>query len=260
MMTEVKRTIVVGDVHGCLDELKALLDKVKYTPGSDRFIVAGDLVDRGPDSAGVVKFVRAHGECVLGNHEGKLLRRWRHIRKAQRDPRYKIPMRPDADQESTITQLSEQDLNWLSALPTYLRLPEHNIVIVHAGMVPGRAPEHQQSEILTMARFLCKENTNKMLPLAMPGFRQPANSQYWAELYDGSEDVIFGHNVVGLDKPQTWAGNASRGSCYGIDTGCVFGGKLTAVLLPSDTTISPEALVYVQVPAQKAYAPYNRWE
>lgn len=257
-MAKSKRTIVVGDVHGCLNELKALLDLVQYQPQEDRLIVAGDLVDRGPDSAGVVKYVRAHGECVLGNHEGKLLRRARHLLRASQDSRYKNPMRSDLDQEYTISRLSGDDLNWLSELPTYIKLPEHNTLIVHAGLVPGRAVEYQSTEVLTMVRYI-DMTRHQMLGLIMPGFRQPPNSVYWAEVYDGTQNVIFGHNVVGRDRPQVWAGSDSRGSCHGIDTGCVFGGKLTAVVLSLDESGESTSEV-VQVPAREAYSPYNRFE
>lgn len=258
--TQFKRTIVVGDVHGCLEELKALLDKVQFSPGSDRLIVAGDLVDRGPDSAGVVRFVREHGECVMGNHEGKLLRRARHMARARREKNYRNPMRPDLDQEYTIQNLSQDDLNWLSGLPALIRLPENNALVVHAGMAPGRAPESQPTEVLTMVRFISEED-HKMLALLMPGFRQPPQSVYWAEVYDGPEDVLFGHNVVGRGEPQTWAGNAARGACHGIDTGCVFGGRLTAVLLEQGELLSErETLRFVQVEAREQYSPYNKFE
>jgi len=258
--TQFKRTIVVGDVHGCLTELKALLDKVQFDPGADRLIVAGDLVDRGPDSAGVVRFVREHGECVLGNHEGKLLRRARHLARARRDKNYRNPMKPDLDQEYTIQNLSQDDLNWLSELPGLIRLPENNAIIVHAGMTPGRDPETLPLEILTMVRFI-SESKHMMLPLLMPGFRQPPQSVYWAEVYDGPEDVLFGHNVVGRGEPKTWNGSNSRGACHGIDTGCVFGGKLTAVLLEKDEVLSErETLRFVQVDALEEYASYNKFE
>lgn len=254
MYMENKRTIIVGDVHGCLDELKALLDKVKFSPGSDRLIVAGDLVDRGPDSAGVVRFVRENGECVLGNHEAKLMRRWRHHQRKLREPNYKIPMKPSEDQEATLARLSMEDVSWLSGLPAFIDLPEHNILVVHAGVIPGQEVARQPVEVLTMVRFISEKN-HRMQPLIMPGFRQPNGSVYWAEVYDGKRDVVFGHNVVGREAPQTWAGKNGSGSCYGIDTGCVFGGRLTAVLL--HPSADPGTLIFAQVEARKEYSVYN---
>lgn len=257
---ENKRTIIVGDVHGCLTELHDLLAKVSFNREHDRLIVAGDLVDRGPDSVGVVRFVRENGECVLGNHEAKLMRRWRHHQRKLREPKYKIPMRPSEDQEATLAALSMDDARWLSGLPSTITLEEQNIVIVHAGVIPSQPIERQPEEVHTMVRFISEKN-HRMQPLIMPGFRQPNGSVFWAEVYDGEKDIIFGHNVVGLEQPRTWAGNESRGWCHGIDTGCVFGGHLTAVILPAlppgTIRASGTPLEIVQVKARKAYHEYN---
>lgn len=244
----IKRTIVIGDVHGCLDEFKTLLDKCKYS-SDDRLIVAGDLVDRGPDSPGVVRLAIALGaECVAGNHEDKLVRRYKHILRRKMDPKYKIPMKENPEQEQIINDLTPGELHWLKFLPTYIRLPDFNAVVIHAGMAPGVALEHQARESLTMMRFIDKE-THKMLPLVMPGFKQPENSLYWTELYDMSEDVIFGHNVVSLKEPKIWE-NAVGARCIGIDTGACFGGMLTACILDPE---NPFERTFVQVPALKAY-------
>ena len=92
-----------------------------------------------------------------------------------------------------------------------------------------------------------------MLSLKMPGFFQPDDSEYWADLYDGYVDVIFGHNVLGLTNPKTWERpNGAR--CIGIDTGACFGGMLTACVLdPKD----PFAREFVQVPALMAYKDFG---
>lgn len=236
-----KRTIIIGDVHGCLEEFRQLLDRCNYNRSSDRLIVAGDLVDRGPDSAGVVKYVRSLGaEAVMGNHEGKLLRRWRHIQKAKNDPKYRNPMKRSADQEQTIEALGYEDLVWLDRLPYYIDLPEHNTLVVHAGLAPN-IPVHRQSrEVLTMVRYIDYDRMI-MVPLQVPGFKQPPNSFYWAEAYDGERHVVFGHNVIG-DKPKFWRGIRDGVDCIGIDTGCVFGGYLTALVLDASGERSFEAV------------------
>lgn len=249
------RVIVVGDVHGCLDELKELLAACNYDRATDRLVMAGDLVDRGPDSPGVVRYVMSlDAECVAGNHEDKLLRRYKHLLRKRSNPQYVVPMRPDLEQEWSIQNMLPSELDWLAGLPTYVNLPDYNAVVVHAGMAPGRTVERQQREVLTMMRFMDTQ-THRMLPLEMPGFRQPKNSVYWTEQYDGDVDVFFGHNVVGRDDPKVWERpNGAR--CYGLDTGCCFGGKLTACVLTLD---DPTARTMVQVAAHKAYKPYEKW-
>ena len=96
-----KRTFVVGDVHGCFRELMLLLEKIQYNENQDRLIFAGDLVDRGPDSAKVVRWVREASvrtnnltTCVLGNHDDKHFRWFKHMLKKREYPNYRIPMRP----------------------------------------------------------------------------------------------------------------------------------------------------------------------
>lgn len=245
-----KRTIVVGDIHGCLDEFRALVERVGYRQGEDRLICAGDLVDRGPDSAGVVRYAMSIGaEAIQGNHDAKLLRRRGHILKSTVNPRYRNPMFPDADQEQTISQLSDIDIAWLSELPYYIELPEYNTLVVHAGLTPGKSVGEQSKEILTMVRYI-DPGDHKMLPLVSPGFRQPPGSVFWAELWDGKQDVIFGHTVVGRDWIQGWK-SVGGAVCFGIDTGCVFGGRLTAMIFDGeDRTV-------VQIQAAREYSTYG---
>jgi len=244
-----KRTIVIGDVHGCLSELKTLLDVVNYNKYSDRCIFAGDLVDRGPDSPGVVRLAMELGaEAIQGNHDAKLLRRWGHMDKIASNPKYKNPMTPHEDQERTISLLGATERAWLTALPYYIYLPQFDVIVVHAGLLPGVALDKQSKEILTMVRYVHRD-TRKMLSLVMPGFKQPPDSIFWAEIWDGSSDVIFGHTVVGLQSIKTWDG-IGMGRAYGIDTGAVFGGRLTAMILDPDL---PRSREIVQVQARREY-------
>lgn len=99
-----------------------------------------------------------------------------------------------------------------------------------------------------MVRYVHRD-TRKMLSLLMPGFKQPPDSIFWAEIWDGSSDVIFGHTVVSLNKIRAWDG-VGTGRAYGIDTGCVFGGYLTAMILYPDFLSKREV---VQVKANKQY-------
>lgn len=248
-----KRTIIIGDVHGCLDEFRMLVGCVGYRQGVDRLIVAGDLCDRGYDSAGVIRHAMKIGaEAVQGNHDAKLLRRRKHMLKADINPNYRNPMYPDPDQENTINQLGDIEIAWLEGLPYYIDLPEYNAVVVHAGFAPGVPLHMQTKETMTMVRFIHPE-THHMMALEMPGFRQPTGSVFWADLWDDTRDVIFGHNVVGREGIYVWKGTKGA-ACYGIDTGCVFGGHLTAMVIAGPEDRDREV---VQVKAAKEYSHYG---
>lgn len=226
-----------------------MLDVVNYNKYSDRCIFAGDLVDRGPDSPGMVRLAMELGaEAIQGNHDAKLLRRWGHMDRVASNPKYKNPMTPHEDQERTISLLGAAERAWLTALPYYIYLPDFDVIVVHAGLLPGVALDNQTKEILTMVRYVHRD-TRKMLSLVMPGFKQPPDSVFWAEIWDGSSDVIFGHTVVSLSKIQAWDG-VGMGRAYGIDTGAVFGGRLTAMILDPDL---PRGREIVQVQAHREY-------
>lgn len=244
------RTVVVGDVHGCLDELRELVALVGYEQGVDRLIVAGDIVDRGPASPGCVRYLMEIGaEAVMGNHDNKLLRRWNHLDRANTNPQYVNPMHRSPDQEATIADLGTAERLWLTALPYKIELPEFNAVVVHAGILPGVPMVRQTKETMMMVRYLDNQ-THKMLSMSFPGFVQPTNSYYWADQYHGSLDVIFGHNVVGLGEMRVWT-NENGGRCFGIDTGCVFGGRMTALVLNLDGNHQQ-----VQVNARRSYSQF----
>ncbi|HLY08917.1 MAG TPA: metallophosphoesterase [Planctomycetota bacterium] len=214
-----RRTIVIGDLHGCYDEAVELLDRLAAT-SADRVVFAGDVVDRGPKRRDCVELAMRH-EGVLGNHEEKHLR----IRK-----------RPDSallpDHLETRRVLEPRHFAWFESLPLYLRLPEAGAVVVHAGMLPGIPVEQQPPSILLHGQHLCPPETTSAWPS-----KAPLGWRFWTNYWKGPERVIFGHTV--LDRPLVaeWA--------VGIDTGCVHGGALTAVVLPEWRLVS--------VPARKNY-------
>ena len=96
-----------------MTELQKLVAETNYKADEDTFIVAGDLVDRGPASPEVIRYLMDIGSyAVIGNHDHKLLRRWKHMDKMTLDSNYKNPMRPSLDQEHTIGQLGATEV-WL---------------------------------------------------------------------------------------------------------------------------------------------------
>ena len=206
-----ERTIVVGDVHGCLDELQALLRECGVARG-ERVVLAGDLVAKGPNSRGVVQLAREMGAlAVLGNHDFYALEVWRrrHQGEGKRARRWLL----DA--------LDDSDWAFLESLPLFLRLgraaeggPE--FVVVHAGAVPGIPLEEQRQEYLLNLRSLA----GGTLPTSRLLMRWP-----WAAAWQGPEHIVFGHDAV--------RGLQEHPMATGLDSGCVYGRQLTALELPT---------------------------
>ncbi len=217
------RTLVIGDVHGCLVELEALLAACEHRPG-ERVVFVGDLVAKGPSSRGVLRRAVALGaEAVLGNHDVHVLR----FREAQRLG--KRAPKTSADHRAVAESLSADDWRWLESRPYTLRLPEFGVLVVHAGLVPGVALEAQRTEDLVAMRSLLPDGTaSKRLEAGVP----------WASRWTGPEHVIFGHDAV--------SGLQRHAHATGIDTGCVYGRSLTACVLPGHELVS--------VPATRAWA------
>lgn len=220
IMKEVSpRHVFVGDVHGCLGELDALLKKLKLGP-EDRLIFVGDLCAKGPDSQGVVQRVRELGaDCVRGNHDEAVLR----IRRAAQQG-YE-PTRPPKRAHLRVAEaLTAADWDWLEALPLYLELPEIGITVVHAGVVPGKPVTKQHPDDLMTMRTLRPEGTASS---------RLEDGELWAPKYVGPPHIIFGHDAItGLQR----APHAT-----GIDTGCVYGRELTALVLPGRDLVQVRA-------------------
>lgn len=216
------RTIFVGDVHGCLHELQDLLDACAHAEG-DRVILAGDLVAKGPDSAGVLRlFDRLHALGVRGNHDHAVLR-WRETVRSR-----VVPDR--VTQHLAVAQrLTLEEWAVLERLPLYLPVPDHNAIVVHGGIVPGIPIELQEQDTLLNMRTLRRDGT---------GSRRPDDGVLWGSAWPGPELIVFGHHAM--------AGLQRHPHALGLDTGCVYGGRLTAYVLPEDRLVS--------VPARSVYA------
>jgi predicted phosphodiesterase len=211
------RTIFIGDVHGCLHELEDLLDVCAYTAG-DRVVLAGDLVAKGPDSPGVLKLVHnLAAQAVRGNHDHAVLR-WHNAVIANHPP----------DRQThhfrIARQLSTTDWNVLQTLPLFLRVPEHAAIVVHGGLVPSVPLELQEPDMLMNMRTLRPDGT---------GSRRPDEGELWGALWQGPELVVFGHHAM--------AGLQRHPHAIGLDTGCVYGGRLTAYVLPEGRLYSVAA-------------------
>lgn len=200
------RTIVVGDLHGCADEALELLSALQVTV-SDRVIFAGDLVDRGPKPRECVELAMRH-ECVLGNHEEK------HLQQRRSKPEKLSP-----SHRFTRERLGDEHYAYFEKLPLFIRLPDFNAAVVHAGAFPGVPLEAQRPNHLLHIQHIRLPGTKSYWPSKAPG-----DFSFWTNHWRGPERLIFGHSV--LDRPLVteWA--------VGVDTGAVFGRGLTALVLP----------------------------
>jgi bis(5'-nucleosyl)-tetraphosphatase (symmetrical) len=236
-----ERTIVIGDVHGCLDELDALLRLLSVKDGAS-VVFVGDLLDRGPDPVGVVRRVRELGaRAVMGNHDEKHVRYARHEARRAREPSYRNPVSMNEERTRQHFALSTDDLAFLASRPTYLRL-DAEWIVVHAGLEPNRTVEEQKNAVMLRVRHV--DVNGRMVGLGHEG---PTTSP-WATRWQGPESVVYGHDVHDLEHPRIDRPVDSV-ACYGIDTGCCFGGRLTALVLPTREI--------VQVSARRAYAPLH---
>lgn len=234
-----KRTIIVSDIHGCIEEFEELIQVLKYDNHSDRLILLGDLIDRGPDSLAVVQKARKMDlECVMGNHEFKFLKWWKSS--GSKADVY--------DRHDFYSELTNDDINYIFQMPTYIKL-DNNIVAVHAGVKPGIPISKQSNQDLMYLRFSdSNQNSIPLKKIAKIG-KQAAGAHFWTEFWRGPESIVYGHHVHSVTDPLIE--EVSPGvTCYGLDTGCCFGGRLSAMIL--------ETKEIVQVQAKKVY--YQKYD
>lgn len=259
-------TYAIGDVQGCFDELQLLLDKVRFNPANDRLWFTGDLVNRGPRSLDVLRFVKGLDDraiTVLGNHDLHLLAVSAGIRAPRsNDTITDILAAPDADEL----------LSWLRHRPLLHHDQSTGYVLIHAGLPPQwnlvkaiacareveavlRGEHHQELiknmygnepdqwieslsgwprlrfiiNCFTRLRYCDRDGHLALNEKGTPGTQTEGYSP-WFELWEHSDDgvkIIFGH----------WStlGQCHRPGFHALDTGCIWGGQLTAMSLDNDS-------------------------
>lgn len=238
---------VIGDIHGCRAELESLLTSLGYAlirdasgrtidaahPGR-RAVFVGDLVDRGPDTPGVLRLVMGmvaagHAFCVPGNHEDKLLR-------ALRGKNVKV----SHGLAESLAQLAAEPEDFRASVETFIDgLISHyvfdggKLVVSHAGLVERM---HGRASGRVRAFCLYGETTGETDEFGLP-VRYP-----WANDYRGRAMVVYGHTPT--PEPE-WINNTI---C--LDTGCVFGGSLTALRYPERELVSVPASEEYYAPAK----------
>ncbi|WP_055494742.1 polynucleotide kinase-phosphatase [Streptomyces sp. TP-A0356] len=224
---------IIGDIHGCSSELEALLRKLGYTDGvhpeGRTAVFVGDLVDRGPDSPGVLRRVMsmvASGDalCVAGNHENKY---GRHLKGRKVQHTHGL-VETIEQMEGESEEFRQRVREFIDGLVSHYVLDGGRLVVCHAGL-----PEkyHGRTSGRVRSHALYGDTTGETDEFGLP-VRYP-----WAEDYRGRAAVVYGHTPV----PQaTWLNNTI---C--LDTGAVFGGRLTALRWPEREL--------VDVPAERVW-------
>ncbi|WP_168734634.1 metallophosphoesterase [Deinococcus sp. KSM4-11] len=231
---------MIGDVHGCFEELLDVLARLGYacsggtlTPPPGRQVVfVGDLVDRGPRIAAVVRLVmdavqRGTALCVRGNHDERLARALQG-EAVETSKSLLVSL----DQLSAVSEAERDAMRrFLASLPARLELDGGRLLVVHAGELKSDDPDERE-QFNVWGRRSGRSRAD--------GADGPVD---WVTDYTGPALVVYGHTSV---LEPDW-----RGRTVNLDTGCVFGGTLTAMRYPELTLVS--------VPARQAYASTAHW-
>ncbi|MGH8321900.1 MAG: symmetrical bis(5'-nucleosyl)-tetraphosphatase [Gammaproteobacteria bacterium] len=255
----------IGDIQGCYDELRRLLDRVRFNPAEDTLWLTGDLVNRGPRSLDVLRFVKGldeHAICVLGNHDLHLLALAAGVDKHK-----------PADTLDAVLSAPDRDelLDWLRHRPLLHHDAALGYTLIHAGVPPqwdletaaacahelesvlrdgghrdfladmyGNQPNHWSPALsgmqrlrfivncFTRLRFCTADGRLDFTSKGAPG-SQPESFMPWFEVPERASatlHILFGH----------WSalGEVKGHNIYPLDTGCVWGGRLTALRLDGD--------------------------
>lgn len=222
------RLIAIGDVHGCYDELVELLERVAPS-ARDTVVSVGDMVRKGPSAARCLDLWRERGYlAVRGNNEITLLAHARPI------------LRFFAHEDRDVLR-HRRLLNQIRAWPLAIDFQNAGVAIVHGGFLPDMSVTEEDIErerdVVPELRWIRKRN-GRWKPVSKEKKRK--SDRLWSDVWDGDRFVVYGHTPS----------NESRVSDHalGLDTGCVYGGKLTAAILENDDWS------FVSVKARRAYA------
>ncbi len=223
------RTIFIGDIHGCASELDSLIRMIRFQKGTDKLYLTGDLFSKGPNPLEVWKIVGSTGANVVkGNHDEDLLA----LLQARQQGADESDL--DASHIHTLDQLKPVDegiLLWLEFLPLSIREPD--FTLVHAGINPEKGFARTSPEEFMAIRTWPPTE----------GIEGPR----WHDHYTSPDNrtLIFGHDAPGGLVVKR-ADDAHPPYAVGLDTGCVYGGKLTGWILEDD--------VFFEVDARETYA------
>lgn len=249
------KTAIIGDIHGMLDQFKELVLLLE-AEGVERFVLLGDLVDKGPKSAEVVAFARElflqyrESVLVMGNHEEKHARFRKH---AEQNTGRQYKMYGWKELQSITDDLSRKDIEFLESAVLYCKLPAYNAICVHGGISPSIKWLPSMDEYWAMSNK-SRKFFNQMLRVRYVNSEgrmvhlghESDEDSFWADIYDGRfGKAYYGHQPYMQEQPK------EHDHAVGMDLGCVFGGKLAASILSS------EGCKYLTVDGIKCCEPWS---
>ena len=203
-----REVVVFGDVHGCLDELKILINQQQLTPSNTLFIFCGDIVNKGPKNHASLQFVRSLDALVVrGNHEERVIKEaldWRRC-----PDTYRIPPKL-----AWVKSVTDEELDYLMQLPYTISIPSLQAIIVHAGLLPWVPLELQQPKTMTLIRNIADYD------LLEAKDNERLEGIHWPSVWRGPSHVYYGHDAR--------RGLQQYSHATGLDTGAVYGNFLTA--------------------------------
>lgn len=236
-----KRLVIVGDVHGMKQSLLDLLEEVKFDKKHDHLILAGDMISKGPDSAGVVDLAMELGaSAVRGNHEDRILLARRSMRHKElsaeegsivEDGDHEVASKSGKGGEERDKDLakilSARQVAWLETCPVILRVGEvkgmGDVVVVHAGLVPGLGLGKQDQTAVMNMRTMDEKHMIPSDSRTGTGWTKSWNKYQHDLPAHKRTTVIYGHDSK--------RGLTLERYSKGIDTGCLKGGELTAFII-----------------------------
>ena len=213
------RTIFVGDIHGCAAEFEKLLALVDFRRGVDRLLLTGDAFSKGPEPDHVWTCIQhTAARMVLGNHEVPLLGNLQQLA-AGSDPTFeKLRHEPLFEK---MAPLSEDLLPWLQSLPLFIE--DDRFLLVHAGINPEAGLQGTTREEFLAIR-------------TWPARDELEGPRWHDHLTPAERPIIFGHDAPG-GLVLKHAGDEERPYAIGLDSGCVYGGQLSAYLLEENEIV-----------------------
>ena len=207
------KLIIYGDIHGCYNEFISLREKINPQP-NDIEVCVGDIITKGKHSVETLDFIIKHNiKSVLGNHEEKLVRYLKH----QKSPK-KNPVKLTLGEENIIASLTKEHIQFLEEMPLFLRFGD--IVVLHGGLQNNMNLENlskREKEKVLRLRYINEEGH------FIECGKETTSSIFWADVYNGNQGfVVYGHQWFEEVRKSPFA--------LGIDTGCVYGNKLSAVI------------------------------
>ncbi|RKF58167.1 putative metallophosphoesterase [Erysiphe neolycopersici] len=226
---ETRRLIVIGDIHGMKDEMDRLLDKVEFNLTRDHLILVGDLIAKGPDSAGVVDLAMKLGAtCVRGNHEDQVIQAWDDIQDKNAilagDQVSSVSSKPyDKKHKHLAQSLGKERIDWIKTWPIILRVGDFGsmgeVVVAHAGLDSDLSLEEQDLYMVMNMRSI-KHGV----------YTDKHNGKAWTKKWNKYQKSFQGKRrtiVYGHDAKR---GLRIKNYSLGIDSACFNGHKLTAAI------------------------------